>query len=1404
MIRPVALAAVIAGALGCAAARPALRAMPDALSSSLTWTPAERVPSPNGAPVDTIPIAPGAVARFETNAPLRVGQRVGPADVWSEERPVGGVIVVRASAFASAFLLDPGKGGRVHVGSGSDPGFAWLALESRALAWADGPAGSEFPALAPPERIDHQGLRALDAAITSAVDTSANRETAAAAARAVRRVVALRVVRALRPMMGFPYVLSDEVRPLGTPRTRMEEETELFEVSAEAPLALEVEGPAMLNVLARAVRGPAYSDAKIEITENGHERAISGGGVPGAKAAELSILPRALVHVPPGKHAYRVTASGPLVFAHAIASRMVIRMEDSFAGAKDEVSLLKTTERTCDGASPALCAMAMALAGKEIAGDAIADMLARGGPREPLAAMTLDASRGDRVAFGALIAAAEREVDEGVREAAVMGELRGRMWAPAAAQESAPTWLLVSPDTDDAGGCASSTPMLTEITGQPMNLIASPWRGGRAISLLAFASCTDAPPIGLEVDGEPLRASPGAARASWRVAVRGERARVRRTDGGAGRVYAVSGDCGAPVTTAVAPVLASTSPHLTYDGTRAPGVDVWVKQGRKSATLTASNDKGRAEITVTVEPGMVAVDEQGTRWSRAARVPLPTWAASGVRIEGADDVAVRAIVRVARDNTVLRAAPGTGVAEILDEARLMVLTRAIATTKEPRARGQAYLARAIVLARAGVTRGAREDARAARGLGARGAKGEDPLDVAATELRAAPPRPPSLKSAAYGLEPDFDAGPRCTPRDGPRAKLLATGAAMMLAPVEKYDPTLASRAAAAVKAAPLDPRGQGILARALSHSRWRPVREAEGRVHRVLRPRAPHEDASAVGADGLLRGRAAFGEARDAPGFVTVTAARPAKAMLPDASGHLEIVCAARAPAEAHGPCPLAVTVAGSPLAVPPMESYGRTSLSLPAHGGEAELAVSLPPAAAEWIALLRVIFDKPVKGTRDVEGVGNVLETPSTQLRFLVRPGAPLTMHLAGPGVARVEALPDGDAAVDLRIATGDREEALPANGEPLVVVLGKEPLSVRAHRGVATVTVAERVEGEDEEGEEAATATAEPGGAFADPQPAKDTATRSVSPLDALTDSLGTLIATTSGTFGTFREGAHANRDPDAAITQALTYGRRIESIGLWVALGGLVSAREGAPTYGGTAILYEEYNGFRATATMLYFGQQVAGADVSSLRPRGFLEYSWRATKNFFVLPRLGYDGYYTNLVTRPTSSVSVDDSVYNAFRFHRNSFAYAQGLFWLVPYLNEILYLRERATVDVTNGAMSHVSSRVGAFVAPGMLDTGVFLDGTYYFPGKLPDDRGTFDVSAAAKVALHLWAIAGSLDVVPSLQGAYRANDGGFQVALAVDLLASYRRGHRDLSSLVLAFPEQLGGGVPWRDIGGRR
>src|SRR5205814_6007901 len=128
--------------------------------------------------------------------------------------------------------------------------------------------------------------------------------------------------------------------------------------------------------------------------------------VPAAEAPDLAPLGRAIVHVPPGAHVYRVESVGGEAFVVALAARAVIHLEDGLTGAKSESHLLDRARRACGAGAPGICAMALALAGDDRGaawGDAlraapdvvaVAEDLARGGPRDPTAEIEALASRG--------------------------------------------------------------------------------------------------------------------------------------------------------------------------------------------------------------------------------------------------------------------------------------------------------------------------------------------------------------------------------------------------------------------------------------------------------------------------------------------------------------------------------------------------------------------------------------------------------------------------------------------------------------------------------------------------------------------------------------------------------------------------------------------------------------------------------------------------------------------------------------------------------------------------------------------------------------------------------------------------------------------------------------------------
>ena len=105
----------------------------------------------------------------------------------------------------------------------------------------------------------------------------------------------------------------------------------------------------------------------------------------------------------------------------------------------------------------------------------------------------------------------------------------------------------------------------------------------------------------------------------------------------------------------------------------------------------------------------------------------------------------------------------------------------------------------------------------------------------------------------------------------------------------------------------------------------------------------------------------------------------------------------------------------------------------------------------------------------------------------------------------------------------------------------------------------------------------------------------------------------------------------------------GRRIESIDLWTGLTGIYRPREGSDSWGASVFLYKTINPLRlrlAGWADLY-GQELGVVDARTVHPHGYVEFSGRVTPTFFLLPRLGYDGYYSNLLERPADLTNVDD-------------------------------------------------------------------------------------------------------------------------------------------------------------------
>ncbi len=884
-----ALALVAAAGLVACGSSPNTRApIPNAVDARVEWQPLEVIATfdADGRPVDEIRVRGGDIVRITTDAsePVEVGERVrsgeGSAESWTKVRPEGGALVVRATMLGTAVLVPRGTASRAHRAVAQDPGYAWFELEEHVLAWAAGPLPAPFPPVAPPERIDVASVEALDRVLAQAVEASSRKDRARVAATAIRRVVGLRALRALRPPAGFPYFYDLALLPrdAATRKSRKIGAATTWWVTPGDPMELAVEGPQVLQVWSWGVRRDEDETVKLRVLEGGRERALSSAVLPHTKAredapevraehAEVVTLRRAVVHVPPGKHTYRVEATFGSTFVGATAARPVIHVGDAITGVKDEAKQIAVARDACVGdVSKTLCAVAIALAGEDAKGaandgtpsqtyasivdslpekaHAIVDAISAGAPRDPTVTLELQAASGDPRALAKLGAAAEKHVDDTVRAAWLRGTARGTRWVVSgSAIESASSgpgdrWLSMLVDGDDDPSCrrAADAPW-TEVGAEERSFPTTTFRGAPALELMATVSCGAEKPIRFEVDGEKLAANPSSALAKWHVLVRSEKALVKRTDGGTGKVFAISPEaaaCGAHWGFVRAPFLASTNPHLAWgDKVTAPGVELWLREGtKKSSVVVASgaDPARRVRLVVGEQEGFVAVDGEGRRWTRVARVGLPPWAAAGVEVHGGDEVAVRPILRAPKGEQDLAGLPtatrsGRNEAKEavpLDEERLIELSRKIiaadATTRAAR-----YLERALVLAEGGAARAAIEDARAAKALGGKAPDGSDPVGFVRASIRPLPRKPLALPDSvkAYGLEPDFDDGaPRCgASHSGPRGKLAAILdelATAKLAQSTEWDPELAIRAFDAVSTNAVDPRGPSILARALA------------------------------------------------------------------------------------------------------------------------------------------------------------------------------------------------------------------------------------------------------------------------------------------------------------------------------------------------------------------------------------------------------------------------------------------------------------------------------------------------------------------------------------------------------------------------------------------------------------
>jgi hypothetical protein len=1059
---------------------------------------------------------------------------------------------------------------------------------------------------------------------------------------------------------------------------------------------------------------------------------------------------------------------------------------------------------------------------------AAAQRFAEGRAEDRAASLELDAAGLAAPAIEALGRGAVDSVDASLRDGWERATLRATTWEPVG--DAPQTWVVTGRDDGQAPACrgaapggdspperASSPAGPREIVDRVTEIAAVPWQGAFVVRLLAVAPCS-AKPIQIEVDGQALSAQPSGERAAWQVVVRGPTAHVRRVDRGEGHVYAAGDDDECRETSNLrAPSPLDETRAIAYPaGVLAPGVEVWLRQGagRKTVELRSLDGKDSAELAVRASAGLTARDERGGTWVRAARVPLPPWARHGLRALRADGVALRAVARAVRAEA---AAPDGAPARTPDVGELVRVSREI-LGREPTQRAGGYVQRALLLASYGATKAALEDAAAAQQLGAKGPGGDDVVAEVRRSLHRAAPTKIELAQAAYGLEPDFDPDAvRCAPgRDGPRARIAALEAGLRVrARGGPFDPAMAVRAAQAAVDAAGDPRAESLLHLAMPSSRWQLVKNVEGGAGRVPRPIETAERDPVIDGEGRLRPRILAGDPFGSS-FVIVSADRPARASLADlgaAKVRLDAACVARRPHERSAPCPLRYRIGDGAPAEIPVGRDGRGSVALaPAGGGKAaRLQVELSPSGADYVALVRAVVDRKVPGAVMVPDVGWVLDTPHVQHRSLVVPSRPVRIEVKAPAVVRVDARTEGGTPEIVAVADG-REIPVPPDGSPHVIPVARgDEVVVKARSGQATVALAERLQ-EEPRAEtvleappvipaakrDVSAATVElSGGPTRGWEAVAESSPR---PLTWLEDHLGTIESDSGYAINTFTDGATAAAEQDTFAYENLAYRRRIEAPNLYTILTASARLRQSENSYATSAGLYEDWDALRLriSATASVATQVIGGHREATFEPRGFIEYSGRVAPNFFVLPRLGYDGSYTTLQRRPGSERDVDDDVYDAFRFTRSTFAFLQGLFWFAPHFNDIFYLRLRGTYDVGNGQFSHASARPGTFLIFGPVETAAFVDTQYYAPTPGVRTSGGVDVTGGAGLLFHIVLAPGSFELRPGTTATYRATDGAWQVSAGLGIVASFRRGMRDYSSLELEFPEETSGGIPWR------
>lgn len=1471
-----------------------------AAGREFAWVPLDIEPiAGEKSQLDQVLVGSGETVRLETATPIEVREQiksgVAAVEVARIVKPTSGVAFVQVAPTALALRFRRGAVTRAFVGRGSDPGYLWFENEARVVEWSEAPFGTPFPEVAPKQRIDAESFARLDNILKAAVAGARDAEVARAAAAGIRRVVALRTVRALRPAAGFPYFLDEAPELTSPPKLgRSAPLDDVYLVESGGAVEIRASGPKLLHVWSSGIPGEQDASVRVTVKEGSHIRALGGGAVPrrfagdaaGISAVAASTnekdgpalefnalgtpLRRAIAHVPPGDHRYTIHVSGGSAYLRMLLARPVVHAEHALTGLKDEDALLAPALAMCGaGREPAMCAIAMTLLGEDETRDprtraryeslrnrlspeqlGVLDLLAQGGPHDPTLALELDGSDGDVGAISRLVTWSNQSPDDVLRAARARAFVRGTRWStvpdPTARPEPGErspvdAWYSVNGIDSSRKECASAAGTVwTKLSREAAELRSESWFGVPTLTLVAAAPCAQSRPLELVVDGQALQAQPSSSAELLHVLVRRSTATVSRVDHSAGDLYALNATavaCGARWERMSPPRDPSVSPRLDFGADALGlGLELWLPEdagesGKLEVTAADTTIHESLTITAVPEPArQLALDQTGRRWLRAGRILLPDWARGGVLLHTSNQLRVRALFRVSRalfdvrKLTSFEASLRRERGELLSQADVRQLSREILREPAAARRAELHLQRALSLARAGAERGAVEDALAAARLAGPGSGTRNALSLVLRSLQQAPATPFTLSpdTPAYGIEPAFEAeARRCGAALGVRgrlAKVIERVSAPDFGESNAWDPELGLEAFRATQSSPVDPRQKWVLDRAWLGSFWRWHLPQAWLPLKVPAKRDAASD-EAVDAVGELEPRLLTGDPFEPGYFATVTNRRQTKAVFEGAAGasaRLDVVCAAKSPAMALGErCPLVVQV-GSTAPVKLLAGMdGRMSYSVPSaalRGGVEQLALSIPETPARWAALAQIVFNRRVPGSTQVDGRGWVIGSSSSRGRVLVPAERSLSTTL-GRGLFRLDAQPaEGASDGRLYLSLAGKRREVQTDGSAVIFAL-ERPTSIELHAGGSAVTVslAERVGAEAPPAELARALVEASSPAVARGptetidfnQTARQDWLRSTAdsrpPLQPLAEALGTFVARATGFQSSLRQGEAAGEVADAYLGTSIGYRRRLESIGLWTSADVLSRQRRGQPTFGIDAMLYEETpSRLRFLAAAGYFTQSVAGTAARTIRPRAFVEYSLSVASDLFLLPRLGYDGYYTSIAALPRSTPAVDDDVYSSFRFRRPSELYGQALLWWVPNFNDVFYLRGRATSELSSRRLGQTALRPGIFLAWKQIDFGSYLDVSWYAP--LPGIQNAWSAHAVAgaSAAYYGWLLPGSFLIMPGVSGRARVDAPGWEALATVAVLASFQRGLRDFSSPELDFPEQLGGGVPWR------